>query len=513
MPAIPKPLVDQWSDRRWRLNNLYRIVNEDGINVPFRLNWAQEKLLGELHYLNVILKARQLGFTTVIDLYMLDECVFNSNVRAGVIAHTREDAENFFRDKVKFPYDNLDEAIKDANPATQDSARHLSFRNNSSIRVGTSMRSGTLQILHVSEYGKICAKYPEKAVEIQTGAFNTVHAGQMIFVESTAEGQEGHFYQMVDEARTLQRRDAHLTELDFKFHFYPWFQHPSYALNHSQVTIPAEMGDYFERLRTNEGIELTPDQRAWYTAKARTQKDKMKREFPSTPDEAFESALQGAYYAHEMAKVYTEGRVRAVPLETGLPVHTWFDLGIGLSDITSIGFVQMVDGWFHIVDYYQHSGVGLLHYAKVLEEKQRQRGWLYGEHVWPHDGHARILDEKGRRKSEVMTELGYKPRIVPRTNDIADGIELVRNMLGKCVFDQERCEGDKSSDNPEKWGVLAALKAYRREWDEKTVSWRERPLHNWACHAADMMRCGAEHQPVGDDFNREIDYGDGSEYV
>ncbi|KKM15940.1 hypothetical protein LCGC14_1690790, partial [marine sediment metagenome] len=105
MPAIPKPLVDQWSDRRWRLNNLYRIVNEDGINVPFRLNWAQEKLLGELHYLNVILKARQLGFTTVIDLYMLDECVFNSNVRAGVIAHTREDAENFFRDQAKLPYD------------------------------------------------------------------------------------------------------------------------------------------------------------------------------------------------------------------------------------------------------------------------------------------------------------------------------------------------------------------------------------------------------------------------
>ena len=84
MPAIPKPLIDQWADRRWRLNNLYRSVNDDGIEVPFRLNWMQEKLLGDLHYLNVILKARQLGATTFLDLYMLDECVFNSNVRAGV---------------------------------------------------------------------------------------------------------------------------------------------------------------------------------------------------------------------------------------------------------------------------------------------------------------------------------------------------------------------------------------------------------------------------------------------
>lgn len=500
MTAIPKPLIDQWSDRRWRLNNLYHIVNEDGVKVPFRLNWAQEKLLGELHYLNVILKARQLGFTTLIDLYMLDECVFNSNVRAGVIAHTREDAENFFRDKVKFPYDNLDETIKAANPATQDSARHLSFRNNSSIRVGTSMRSGTLQILHVSEYGKICAKYPEKATEIQTGAFNTVHAGQMIFVESTAEGQEGHFYEMVDAAQVLQRRKAYLTELDFKFHFYPWYRHPGYALDHSQVTIPTDMGDYFERLRVNEDVQLTADQKAWYVVKQRQQGALMKREFPSTPEEAFEAAIEGAYYANEMAKVDLEGRVRSIPLETGLKVHTWWDLG--LNDLMSIGFVQEVNGWYHIVDYYQNSGFGLAHYAEVLQQKQKGRGFIYGEHVWPHDGNVRILDERGRKRTEVMRGLGYEPRIIPRTTDVNDGIELTRNMLGKCVFDAERC-------GP----LVKALKAYRREWDEKTVTWRDKPLHNWACHPADMMRCGAEHQPIGGRFNEPIEYDDGSQYV
>ena len=60
----------------------------------------------------------------------------------------------------------------------KDAADELLFSNNSSIRVGVSMRSGTLQYLHISEYGQVCARFPEKAREIRTGALNTVQAGQ-----------------------------------------------------------------------------------------------------------------------------------------------------------------------------------------------------------------------------------------------------------------------------------------------------------------------------------------------
>ena len=56
-----------------------------------------------MHYLSLILKARQLGFTTFIQLIMLDAYVFISNIRAGTIAHNLNDAETIFRDKVKFP--------------------------------------------------------------------------------------------------------------------------------------------------------------------------------------------------------------------------------------------------------------------------------------------------------------------------------------------------------------------------------------------------------------------------
>jgi hypothetical protein len=181
LPAL-QAAKTQLANRRWRLANLYHIIDKDGRRAPFRPNWAQEALLDELHYQNVILKARQLGFTTFIQLYMLDACLFNSNIRAGTIAHKLDDAKTIFRDKVKYPYDNLPEQLKAARPIIKDSADELLFDNNSSIRVGTSMRSGTLQFLHIGEYGKLCAQFPDKAREVRTGALNTVQAGQVVFL-------------------------------------------------------------------------------------------------------------------------------------------------------------------------------------------------------------------------------------------------------------------------------------------------------------------------------------------
>ena len=88
------------------------------------------------------------------------------------------------------------------------------------------MRSGTLQYLHVSEYGQLCAKFPDKAREVRTGALNTVQAGQIVFIESTAEGQEGHFLRSMRGGPSQQRMGTKLSPLDFKFHFFPWFAPP-----------------------------------------------------------------------------------------------------------------------------------------------------------------------------------------------------------------------------------------------------------------------------------------------
>ena len=68
---------------------------------------------------------------------------------------------------------------------------------------------------------------------------------------------------------------------------------------------------------------------------------------------------------------------------------------------------------------------------------------------------------------------------------MADGINAVRLTLARCWFDAERCARG-----------LEALKYYRREWDAKRQVWRERPLHNWASHAAAAFRYGALTRPV-----------------
>lgn len=484
--ATTAKLVDQFADWRWRLNNLYYITNEKGQRIPFRMNWAQESMFGDMHHLNVILKARQLGFTTFIQLYMLDQCMFFPTINAGTIAHTRTDAEAFFTQKVRYPYDHLPEGLKNRNPAVLDSARHLSFKNQSNLRVGTSLRSGTFQFLHISEFGKICAKYPDKAKEIKTGAFNTVHIGQVIWVESTAEGQEGEFFAMCERAQALQRRGDHLTPLDFKFFFYPWWKHPGYVLDPEGVILTAENQEYFAKLQQEHGIHLSDEQKAWYVKKAEQQQDDMKREFPSTPKEAFEASIEGAYYSKEMAKVEQEGRICDLPIEN-VGTETWWDLG--MNDLMSIAWVQRVGPWLHFIDYYENSGEGLGHYAKELQDRQQKYGLTYTQHLWPHDGNVRILDEKGRRRTEVMRDLGYHVDIIERGDTIGPGIQAVRDILPKARFHQERCQT-----------LVRGLKNYRKEWDDKIGSFKDKPFHNPASHPADMMRTGATYRVFEGDF-------------
>lgn len=472
MASLAASLVEQWADPRWRLNNLYWIKDKAGRRVRFKLNAAQSELLDELHYLNVILKARQLGFTTFIQLFMLDACLFNSNTAAGVIAHTREDAEAFFKDKIKFAYDNLDEAIKAQVACTQDSAKSLAFSNGSSIRVGTSLRSGTFQYLHVSEFGKICARFPDKAREIVTGALNTIEAGQFAFIESTAEGDEGAFFEMCQTAQRKAQQGQRLTPLDFKFHFHPWWRDKGYQLD-EPVVIPPSLRAYFNKLES-QGITLTAPQRAWYAMKAETQKDDMKREYPSTPEEAFENSIEGAYLTEQMVKLRKRGGICRIPI-LDAPVDTFWDLGV--NDDTVIWFRQRVGPEHRFIDYYENNGEGFEHYARILKE----RGYIYGRHYLPHDGGHRRMGYQAKSAEQMLIDLGVQPiQVVPRIPNNKVGIEATRAYLANCWIDEERCaHGIKALDN------------HRKEWDEKRGVWKDEPFHGPASHGYKAMETAA----------------------
>ena len=94
------------------------------------------------------------------------------------------------------------------------------------------------------------------------------------------------------------------------------------------VVITREDEEYFEGLRDEHGIDLTQEQKAWYVKKIETQGEDMKREYPSTPEEAFEASIQGAYYAKQMAKVREQKRIWRIPYEPTVPVNVAWDLGM-----------------------------------------------------------------------------------------------------------------------------------------------------------------------------------------
>jgi hypothetical protein len=467
------------ADRNWRLCNLYWITDRDGNKVRFTPNWAQLRLMQEWSHRNIILKSRQIGFTTFIQIVFLDLVLFNSNLRCGTIAQDRETAKAIFQDKIKQPYDWLPDGLKAHRPLIRDSANELALNNNSVIRVGTSLRGGTNQYLHISEFGKVCAKFPDKAKEIVTGSLNTVKAGQFVFVESTAEGQDGYFYRMTERARMQQRIGAELTPIDYKFHFYGWHEDPACWIDPTGVVIDDEAQKHFDLLEREHGIVLNDGQKAWWSITHETQQEDMGREYPAHPDEAFAAAVDGSYYGRLIAKAEKLGKVGEYDYVPGYPVQTFHDIGI--DDYHSIVFAQFLPGEIRHLHYYQNSGEGAPFYAAYCAEQYEKNGWLKigdqgeGYDWFPHDGRVREWGT-GLSRLEQLIALGFKPRI-PTRLDLADGINAVRACIAISTFDKKGFgEG------------LKMLKNYKKKWNDQTASWMTQPLHNEASHGADAER-------------------------
>lgn len=461
--VIPQELLlSPW----WRLNNLYYIKTKEGHNIKFKMNWAQRELYHDMWYCNIILKARQLGISTFATILFLDSVLFNSNRSAGMIAQTREDAKNLFK-KIKHAYDYLPQNIKESVRATVDSAQELVFSNGSSIRVGTSLRGSTLQYLHISEFGKICADTPDKAEEIITGSLNTVSAGQYIFIESTAEGTSGHFYEMCKKAQGIRDSKEELTKLDYRFHFFPWYGESTYRIG-SAIHITQKDHDYFLSLKS-QGIDLDNEQKYWYALKSATQKDKMKQEYPSTPDEAWETSKEGYYYSQSLVQCRLEHRMCHLPYENTLKVHTAWDLGF--NDDTTIWLFQVYGKEVRLIEYIEGNNRSLAEWINILQNKS----YSYGIHLAPHDIKVREYTT-GYSRMDVARKLGFNFVCVPKV-EIIPGIDAVRSLFPRLWIDKERCKiGIQRLDN------------YRRDWNKSMGCWGVSPLHNDASHGADSLR-------------------------
>jgi len=471
---------------RWRVAHLYTVIDKTGQVVPFVPNGAQRRFMDDLHSTDIILKARQLGFSTLIQLIILDTCMFNPNFSAGTITITMDDGKKLLREKILGVYDRMPAQIRDFSPLTSRSATRVEFANGSSITVGISLRGGTYNLLHVSELGKISARFPERAREIRSGAFNTIAPGQHIFVESTAEGRN-YFYDLCNEA--LHRgRDPE--EGEFKAHFFPWDTDPAYKVE-SSMDISRETKVYFNKLSRETGRIFSRAQIAWYQRKKAQQGHEMLREFPSTPDEAFAASVEGAIFKDEIARIHDQHRIGPFPYEAALgPVYVGMDIGV--ADHTVLLLAQRVTkSQFNVFDaIYNHSKSIDWYLDEMAKRKQRLR-FNWGVVALPHDGSQREFMSNETREEAFRRGLpGAEVVVVPRAKTVAADIEHVRAFLEGSTWNQVA--------NPERdpllggaGHVLAMAQTYR--WDQNADGvFVNRPKHDEASHYADAIRTMAK---------------------
>ncbi|MDE2255371.1 MAG: DNA packaging protein [Betaproteobacteria bacterium] len=482
------------ADRNWRLSHLYYIRDKRGQTIRFTPNPQQAAFLADMHVRNIDLKSRQHGFTTLGSLLALDTALFRSGTHCGIVMHQQKELEKVFRGKVMFAYERLPDWLKQAVPIKRlDMSGEVEFVNGSQIAVGLSHRGGTLQWLWISEFGPMCAFTPQRAEEVVSGALNTLTPECIVTIESTAHGRGGEFHAMCTRARSLANLvgagAAKLTNLDYKFHFYPWFGDVANQLDPDGVPITTELADYFTKLDVEHGITLSPSQKAWYAKKSEEQGDKMRREHPSTADEAFEAAIEGAYYGKELTKAEKEGRISDLPIIPGVPVNTFWD--IGMNDTTAIWFHQKIGPWHHFIDFYENSGEQAAHYARKLVD----RGYQYGKHYVPHDGVNTDWSANGNKtRAQILQDLlPGDVVLVERIDVLGDGIDMVRQALARCRFDRTRCGEMKPGSGR---GGLPSLQGYQKKWNETTSTWHDYPLHNWASNGADAFRQWAQAYPM-----------------
>jgi len=184
---------------------------------------------------------------------------------------------------------------------------------------------------------------------------------------------------------------------------------------------------------------------------------------------SFHAAIPGAYFAKEMTRMETDGRIGRVPWEPKLRTSTYWDLGI--DDSMSVVFAQQHGQEVRIIDYYEASGEGLPHFISEV----KSRPYSYDSHNAPWDIEVRELTT-GKTRRETARSLGINFRAGKKVNKKEEAIEQARQLLSRCWMDRRKCER-----------LIASLRNYHKEYDDKNQVFKARPVHNWASHGADSF--------------------------
>ena len=124
--------LEAFRDPCWRLNNLYSIRTRGGSIIKFRPRPQQRQIIDLIYQQGckrvIILKARQLGFSTLLGVVCADRLCFGLGQQISLIDQTIEDARQKLRDIVLVAYDSLDPGLKRELPITRSNTGELAVK-------------------------------------------------------------------------------------------------------------------------------------------------------------------------------------------------------------------------------------------------------------------------------------------------------------------------------------------------------------------------------------------------
>lgn len=202
----------------------------------------------------------------------------------------------------------------------------------------------------------------------------------------------------------------------------------------------------------------------------------------------FEAAVTGTFYGKELELADKENRVRETLLyERGADVFAGWDLGLG-GGLAGWTYQRVGQEW-HWLDYYE----GMTPESALEDAANWIKALPYkvNLHYLPHDAKNKELMLQNKTRQQWLEERGWKTEILPRAS-LGDGIAMVRVNFNKFFFNRPGCLMG-----------LNKVRMYRSVYDEDKKIFSDKPLHNFASHAADAMRTAVMGMP---DVNRRSDW-------
>jgi hypothetical protein len=298
-------------------NHWFKIKAKNGASVKFVPNSSQQKIIDIIQDHEragtkarlIIVKGRQMGGSSCIQRIQLSYAMTRPNFAGYTVAHDGESVRQIFQNHVKYSFDTLPDKFRNLYKVDRNNANQVKFYNpecfSSSMTVGQSARSNTVDFLHVSEASKI-AKDKAKWQELITGSFEAAGNGHII-LETTAGGFDA-FYDFV----TGVKNDP---GSGWQVLFLCWADSQEYRIkapdDDSWKLEYRELAKKYKlELKPQSKYGIDNDQLYFYLSKAKTLKEQVKAEYPMSLEEAFVSSsdsffrIEDILALKEIAKKY-----------------------------------------------------------------------------------------------------------------------------------------------------------------------------------------------------------------